>query len=297
MPVHHRGHGCYQWGHHGKVYCGRGARQKAERQGRAAYFHGYRGHEVNVLAASTSHVGVGISWKYEAEGIYRALINGAPSKWTAERNDNEPPSSDLHWMLFYDQQSPPFIERSSRNELRLRLMSILVDKGINFAPRAARSTSMRADEDGSEQPDEPSIYIKAGEVDLYVIDDDGECNTIVFPSDYGMAHDVSGESLDECSLFFGPVRVSQERVDPIPEKAAAYFGEDYDAKIAVIDVPTQGWNLVGHVEEIVYFRPGKYEEVWRHPFEPPQPLFKSGDWFQMQLPDDCVLTWKGIERP
>lgn len=143
----------------------------------------------------------------------------------------------------------------------------------------------------------PSIYIKAGEVDLYVIDDDGECNTIVFPSDYGMAHDVSGESLDECSLFFGPVRVSQERVDPIPEKAAAYFGEDYDAKIAVIDVPTQGWNLVGHVEEIVYFRPGKYEEVWRHPFEPPQPLFKSGDWFQMQLPDDCVLTWKGIERP
>jgi len=43
MPVRSRGGGCYQWGGHGTVYCGRGARGKAERQGRAAYSHGYRG--------------------------------------------------------------------------------------------------------------------------------------------------------------------------------------------------------------------------------------------------------------
>ena len=43
MPVHHRGRGCYQWGNHGRIYCGRGAKAKAERQGRAAYSHGYRG--------------------------------------------------------------------------------------------------------------------------------------------------------------------------------------------------------------------------------------------------------------
>jgi hypothetical protein len=42
MPVHRVGRDCWQWGSHGKVYCGRGARQKAERQGRAAYSHGYR---------------------------------------------------------------------------------------------------------------------------------------------------------------------------------------------------------------------------------------------------------------
>ena len=47
MPVHSRGHGCYQWGHHGKVYCGPGARAKAERQGRAAFAGGYRGREVD----------------------------------------------------------------------------------------------------------------------------------------------------------------------------------------------------------------------------------------------------------
>jgi len=44
MPVHRVGKNCYQWGGSGKVYCGPGARQKAERQGRAAYAHGYRGH-------------------------------------------------------------------------------------------------------------------------------------------------------------------------------------------------------------------------------------------------------------
>lgn len=43
MPVRSLGGGRYQWGHHGKVYSGRGARQKAERQGAAAYAHGYVG--------------------------------------------------------------------------------------------------------------------------------------------------------------------------------------------------------------------------------------------------------------
>ena len=46
MPVHPRGRGCFQWGSHGHVYCGPGAYQKAARQGRAAYSHGYRGREL-----------------------------------------------------------------------------------------------------------------------------------------------------------------------------------------------------------------------------------------------------------
>ena len=45
MPVHPRGRGCFQWGTHGKVYCGPGARGKAERQGRAAHARGYRSRE------------------------------------------------------------------------------------------------------------------------------------------------------------------------------------------------------------------------------------------------------------
>jgi len=40
MPVH-KVPGGYQWGSHGKVYKDKAS---AERQGRAAYAHGYRGH-------------------------------------------------------------------------------------------------------------------------------------------------------------------------------------------------------------------------------------------------------------
>lgn len=33
----------YQWGNHGKIYTGKGAKAKAAKQGRAAYANGYRG--------------------------------------------------------------------------------------------------------------------------------------------------------------------------------------------------------------------------------------------------------------
>ena len=33
----------YQWGNSGKKYRGKGAKAKAERQGRAAYANGYKG--------------------------------------------------------------------------------------------------------------------------------------------------------------------------------------------------------------------------------------------------------------
>lgn len=42
MPVR-RVKGGYRWGHHGKVYRGKNARKKAQRQARAAFAHGYRG--------------------------------------------------------------------------------------------------------------------------------------------------------------------------------------------------------------------------------------------------------------
>jgi hypothetical protein len=60
MPVHPTGTpGCFQWGGHGKVYCGRGAREKAGAQGRAAYAHGYRG------AAGHARIVVGQAITYD----------------------------------------------------------------------------------------------------------------------------------------------------------------------------------------------------------------------------------------
>ena len=41
MPVHKKGSG-FQWGEHGKIYHGAGAREKAEKQGRATHASGYK---------------------------------------------------------------------------------------------------------------------------------------------------------------------------------------------------------------------------------------------------------------
>ena len=41
MPVHETSDGGYQWGKSGKVYRGKGAKEKAERQARAIYASGW----------------------------------------------------------------------------------------------------------------------------------------------------------------------------------------------------------------------------------------------------------------
>jgi hypothetical protein len=42
----HKQDGGYQWGQHGKIYRGKGAKKKAEKQAAAAYAHGYKGDSV-----------------------------------------------------------------------------------------------------------------------------------------------------------------------------------------------------------------------------------------------------------
>ena len=43
MPIHKTKSGGYQWGNSGKVYYGKDAKAKAEKQARAAYANGYKG--------------------------------------------------------------------------------------------------------------------------------------------------------------------------------------------------------------------------------------------------------------
>lgn len=45
MPIHKEGSG-YQWGHHGAVYRGKGAREKAAKQAAAAHANGFKGDSV-----------------------------------------------------------------------------------------------------------------------------------------------------------------------------------------------------------------------------------------------------------
>jgi hypothetical protein len=142
-----------------------------------------------------------------------------------------------------------------------------------------------------------SILVKGGEVDFILDRPDGREHTLVLPTGYGMVHDVSGRFLDKCSLFFGPVKCTQQRIEKLPKSARDYFGDDYDARKARIDVPGGKWKSVGRVKEIIYYRPGEYEGDWRHEFSEDAPLEQNGRWYRLRLPRDCRITWRGIERP
>jgi len=137
------------------------------------------------------------------------------------------------------------------------------------------------------------ILVKGGNVDLLL--DSG--HTLVLPSSYGLIHDTDGRHLDKCSLFIGPTTFTDEAVSRIDDDARAYFGSDYEPRRAVIDVPEGKWDLYGHVAEIIYYRPGRLEGDWVHPFSTPQPLYEQAGWFWLRLPDDCRLTHRGIEQP
>lgn len=137
------------------------------------------------------------------------------------------------------------------------------------------------------------IIVLGGEVDLYTTDE----HTIAMPKGYGLVWDDDGKSLGKCSLFLGPIHTTNEEVENISPLARKWFGDEYVARKATIDVPDGPWDPVGRVREIVYFRPGEYADDWRHEFKPPVKLLKQGRWYRLKLPKDCSVTYRGIERP
>jgi hypothetical protein len=145
------------------------------------------------------------------------------------------------------------------------------------------------------------ITILGGEIDLLVRYPNGQEDTLVLPSGYGIAFDPDGRQLDGCSLFLGPVMIERASarggVDCIPEFARDWFGSGYEPRKAVIDVPDGRWKSIGRAREIIYYRPGKYESDWVHEFEKPVALFKQADWYWLKFPTTCRVTWRGIESP
>jgi hypothetical protein len=137
------------------------------------------------------------------------------------------------------------------------------------------------------------LVVLGGRVDLVL----SGGRTFVLPADYGMVIDPSGRSLGKCRLWLTRVHATGERIEKLTDYEQDWFGSDYDARRAIVDLPRDGWELRSHVAEIVYFRSGQYEDDWRHAFEEPQPLYESrGSWL-LDLPSDCVVNWRGIVRP
>ena len=71
MPTHRVGDDCWQWGKSGKIYCGPGAKAKADAQGRAIYATGwreFRNEDESPLSEKliydrSTYAGVGANWQ------------------------------------------------------------------------------------------------------------------------------------------------------------------------------------------------------------------------------------------
>ena len=137
------------------------------------------------------------------------------------------------------------------------------------------------------------ILLKAGLVDLHLAGG----GTMALPSDLAMIHDETGEELPARRLFFGPFEDVGEFDGQMPAHAEDYFGVHYEPRRARIDVPGSGWDPVGRVKGIVYYRPGWLEGDWEHEFRDPVELLASGDWYRLDLPPDAEVNWRGIVRP
>jgi hypothetical protein len=137
------------------------------------------------------------------------------------------------------------------------------------------------------------VTILGGRVEIELDDE----RVIVAPPDHFLVHDPSGQVLDSCELYLGPVTLTDKRVTELTSEQRAYFGSGYDARKAVLDAPKTHWRTVGVALAIEYFRRGRHEGDWRHEFSTPQPLFASGQWLKLKFPKNCKLTHKGIEKP
>lgn len=186
---------------------------------------------------------------------------------------------------------PARAQRESLEATRRRVLT----SNSEFRPHAhhhVEASTRSIDGDSS-----PPLMVLGGEIDLDTIDLRGRGNTIVLPTGYGLCFDPSGRSLDKTALYAGPVEITNERIEKLPSFAKDWFGSDYEALKAYVDIPSSEWDSHAHVVAITYFRPGRYADDWFHEFSEPVPLLKQGRWYLMKLPRDCRITWRGIESP
>lgn len=139
------------------------------------------------------------------------------------------------------------------------------------------------------------ILIKGRRVQLEMADG----RWIVPPARHGIIHDPDGVQLPKCSVFVGPYTTTRTPA-PMTRDAEAYFGSDYQAVSAVVDVPKGPWALVGEAVQIRYDRPGtKYRGKYFHFFEKRTTvqIFRCRRHLRVELQHGCIVNWRGFVYP
>jgi len=167
------------------------------------------------------------------------------------------------------------------------------------------------------------ILIKGSQVQFEL--EDG--SKFILPPKYGIFHDPEKEGNDDqanpveqaigitqpssplkfCEVIIGPYETTEESIELTPA-AKKYYGRNYSARKAIIDIPDGPWQLLSmRVIQIFYRRPaGERPAKWRgkyyHPFKryfqsKPLPLEQCGNYFRLRLGENCRLDDRGFIVP
>jgi hypothetical protein len=134
--------------------------------------------------------------------------------------------------------------------------------------------------------------------------------SIRLPKAYGMLHDEDGAQWDRCSVLIGPWKSTRERLPDLDRKARRYFGPGWEATAAVVDLPPRAlgaWEFVSEVKRIYYVRRGNIMggKLFQHPFkkrwyqfgDKRALLYSRGSFRRLELPDGCVINYRGFVSP
>jgi len=118
------------------------------------------------------------------------------------------------------------------------------------------------------------------------------------PVSYGIIHDPEGKQLSKCVAYLGPYRTNKKPIE-MTSDAKQYFGSDYDARSAVVNIPDGEWKPMGTVTQIFYKRPGKYEGKYFHLFNKNTKVLLSRckNHFRLEMPNGCIVNWRGFVYP
>lgn len=158
--------------------------------------------------------------------------------------------------------------------------------------------------------DETPLLVR-GDVVSVVLDDG---RTVEFPETWGLAHDPSGNCIDKCEVLVTPYTITNKSSVRLPQDiydaALDYWGEGYEMKSGIVELPRGPWDRVGRIVRVYYDRYGELASPYQHPFKDiaetvvlyrqrrPQRYGRSSHKsYRISLPDGCVINAHGFVWP
>ena len=129
---------------------------------------------------------------------------------------------------------------------------------------------------------------------------------MVFPEEFVVAHDPTGEYLPPCDFYIARFRSTMVPVDGAYEDhesqtlAEHFYGDRSRISKGSLELPDGEWQRVGRIDEIGYRRRGDRKARYQHTYAESVTLFECKGrvraW-RLRLPVSCVADERGFVSP